>query len=186
MNRPDASAASVPAGPYAALEAMQSFCSGDADSGASPTRPSDAPALVFVVGDLHWALPQRWVVEVMRLPRLMRIPNAPEGLLGMVNLRGALVPVLGAGSLLGLSAGTGKETTVVVLRQGRQWVALAVDQILGLQRFAGLLRPEVPPSSLAPAARWLGVLGRHDGAAVGLVDWPALLLPSGGPRANAT
>lgn len=176
---------SVRSGPYAALEAMEAFCSGVSVGGTSLARTSNAPALVFATGGRQWALPQRWVVEVMRLPRLMRIPNAPEGLLGMVNLRGALVPVLGAGSLLGLNTGIGGETTVVVLRQGRQWVGLAVERLLGLQSLPAELRPDVPSSLLAPSARWLGAVGQHDGAPVGLVDWPALLRPSEGHRADA-
>jgi len=173
-----------PADPYAALEAMESFCNGQSGGGTF-ARMSHAPALVFETGGRKWALPQRWVVEVMRLPRLMRIPNAPEGLVGMVNLRGTLVPVLGAAALLGLNAGPGGEPAVVVLRQGRQWVGLAVAQVLGLQSFPGGLRREAPPPLLAPAARWLGVAGRHGGAPVGLVDWPLLLRPGDGDRADA-
>ncbi|HMM45999.1 MAG TPA: chemotaxis protein CheW [Candidatus Macondimonas sp.] len=186
MNQLLAAAMTVRIGPYAALEAMESYCSGGSGTVDTPARTNHVPALIFAAANRKWALPQRWVAEVMRLPRRVRIPNAPEGLLGMVNLRGALVPVLDAGFLLGLHGGSGAETTVIVLRQGRQWVGLAVGQILGLQNFPAELRRDVPPSGLSPSARWLGVIGQHAGAPVGLVDWPMLLRLPHPAHTNAT
>ena len=186
MNQAVAAAMTVRAGPYAALKAMESFCNGGSGTVDASAGTNHVPALIFAAGNRKWALPQRWVVEVMRLPRRMRIPNAPEGLLGMVNLRGALVPVLDAGFLLGLHSGSGAETTVIVLRQGRQWVGLAVGQILGLQNFPAELRRDAPPSILSPSVRWLGVIGQHAGTPVGLVDWPTLLRLPHPPQTNAT
>jgi purine-binding chemotaxis protein CheW len=41
------------------------------------------------------------VAEVIRAPRITRMPHAPPGLLGVTHLRGVVLPVVSLGSLLG-------------------------------------------------------------------------------------
>ncbi len=50
--------------------------------------------IVFAIGRNLYALELRWVHEVVSLPYVTRVPTAPAGVLGAVNVRGAIVPVI--------------------------------------------------------------------------------------------
>ena len=100
----------------------------------SEPRPAAGRAplrfLTFRVEAGHYALPAEAVAEVVRLPALARLPQAPAGLLGIGNLRGTALPVASARALLGRAEAPAPLATAraIVLR-GESPVALAVDGV---------------------------------------------------------
>lgn len=96
--------------------------------------PSSAPAAVirsctFRVGADCFALDADHVTEVIREGHVARVPLAPEGLLGLVHLRGRIVPIVDLASRLGVSRVGGPGTHLIVEVQGDHY-GLLVDEIL--------------------------------------------------------
>ena len=58
--------------------------------------------LVFRLAGEQYALPVPDVAEVVPRASLTRLPGAPDGILGMLRLRGALLPVVDLRTRLGL------------------------------------------------------------------------------------
>jgi purine-binding chemotaxis protein CheW len=87
--------------------------------------------LTFQVAGQLYALPAQQVAEVIRLPAVARVPQAPRGLLGLANLRGNVLPVASLQGLLGGEATTDAATRAIVL-DGAAPVALAVDVVEAL------------------------------------------------------
>ena len=85
---------------------------------------SAAQHLTFRVGGSHLALPIEGVREVARMPRLSRVLHAPPALLGLVNFRGTVIPVLSAAALL--ESGGGELSRLIVIDTG-ELLGLAVD-----------------------------------------------------------
>lgn len=79
-------------------------------------------------GRLEWALADSAVREVAAMVPLARIPGAPAAVLGLGNLRGAMVTVVDTRRLLG-QAGDGELAAVVVIEAGGRRVGLAVDEV---------------------------------------------------------
>lgn len=81
-----------------------------------------------------YALGAEQVSEVIRLPALARVPQAPKGLLGLANLRGSVLPVASLRGLLGIveadAVAPGAARAVVL--DGAAPMALAVDSIEAL------------------------------------------------------
>jgi purine-binding chemotaxis protein CheW len=75
------------------------------------------------------SLPAQAVAEVIKRPRLTRMPHAPPGLLGVAHLRGVVLPVVSLGQMLGLDGEDGDR--VVVLRRDPP-VGLVVDGVEAL------------------------------------------------------
>src|SRR5580704_15871007 len=99
-----------------------------------PTRSSSRMAerfLTFRVGSELYALPAQQVAEIIRLPAVAHVPQAPRGLLGLANLRGNVLPVASLQGLLGGAATTETATRAIVL-DGAAPVALAVDVVEAL------------------------------------------------------
>ena len=81
---------------------------------AAPTQH-----LTVRAGDARVSMAADSVAEVIRTPRITRLPNGPPGLLGVAHLRGVVLPVVSLGALLG-DGPISEATRVVVLRaEGR-------------------------------------------------------------------
>jgi purine-binding chemotaxis protein CheW len=87
--------------------------------------------LTFRVDGQLYALPANQVVEVIRLPEMARVPQAPKGLLGLANLRGSVLPVASVRGLVGAEESAEATTRAIVL-DGAAPVALAVDVVEAL------------------------------------------------------
>ena len=87
--------------------------------------------LTFRVNGELYALPANQVAEVIRVPGVARVPQAPKGLLGLANLRGDVLPVASARGLLGADEAAEATTRAIVL-DGAAPVALAVDAVEAL------------------------------------------------------
>ena len=87
--------------------------------------------LVFQLADRVYALPAETVAEVIQIPATARVPQAPRALIGVANLRGAVLPVVSLRALLDLEGGPGAASRAIVLDGGAP-VAILVDAIDGL------------------------------------------------------
>jgi purine-binding chemotaxis protein CheW len=87
--------------------------------------------LTFRVDGELYALPANQVAEVIRLPAVARVPQAPKGLLGLANLRGSVLPVASVRGLVGVEESAEATTRAIVL-DGAAPVALAVDVVEAL------------------------------------------------------
>lgn len=93
----------------------------------------DFQALTVAVAGEQVAIPANDVAEVIRHPAVTRIPHSPKGLVGVANLRGAVIPIVSLASLLGNeSAGPTSRRVVVVGKD--QPVGLTVDDVCSLER----------------------------------------------------
>jgi chemotaxis signal transduction protein len=80
--------------------------------------------IVFAIGRNLYALELRWVREVVTLPHVTRVPTAPRGVLGAVNVRGAIVPVID------VEAVTRRQGAGRAARAGDGSILLEVDDAL--------------------------------------------------------
>jgi len=171
--------------PFAALCALERSCNPLALAAPPRESPADLSwnspeqALIFDVGGMLWALPRPWIREVIRQPRLTRIPNAAAELQGLINLRGILVPVLDLAMLLGLAGSTTAPAVVICLQQGRQVVGLGARKVLGLRNMTAGLQRDVPAPGVTCPHAWCGALALQPGLWAGVLDWPGLLAFSG-------
>ena len=107
--------------------------------------------LTFPLGGTLYALPAEYVLEVIHIPAVARVPHSPPSLLGIANLRGAVLPLVSLRELLGLDAGSAAAaaTKAIVLDAGTH-LALAVESVDALVAVAED-RIEVRESELSAA-----------------------------------
>ena len=73
--------------------------------------------LLFGLNTDRYAIDARQVVEVLPLLRITRVPQAPQGVAGMFNYRGAPVPVIDLAALtLGRPSHASLSTRLIVVR----------------------------------------------------------------------
>ncbi|NPV22042.1 chemotaxis protein CheW [Bradyrhizobium aeschynomenes] len=96
----------------------------------------DPRFLTFRSAGHLYAVPADSVSEVMRLPAIARVPQAPQSLMGLANLRGSVLPVASVRALLGRSEAAATPASRLIVLQGTSPVALAVDEVSDLVRIA--------------------------------------------------
>ncbi len=108
--------------------------------------------LCFQVGERLFALDIMVIGEILRNQTVTPVPGAPGHVLGVVNLRGELLPAVDLGRMLGCSPGQpggDRETKLVVVRAGGRSAGLLVDAVLEVVRVpCGELKP-VPGATAA-------------------------------------
>ncbi|HXC79094.1 MAG TPA: chemotaxis protein CheW [Candidatus Acidoferrum sp.] len=103
--------------------------------------------LVVAVNDGFFAVPMATVHQVLRHPKVTRVPLSPPGLLGVVNVRGEIVPFLDAAVLTG--TGNLSEPPFAVLVSGEgEMVALAAEGLPIAADFEAPVGPGTQPGEL--------------------------------------
>ena len=147
---------------------------------AESPEADDAPApevLLLRIGDQEWALPATAAQEVVRWRPATRVPGAPSWVVGLVNLRGAVVPVADltfrlSGRPVNRAAGW-----IVLVEDGARRGGFLVCTVRDVRTVAESL-PDAPTPAGAPArgaVRVARMEGEAEEATVPLLD-PAILL----------
>jgi purine-binding chemotaxis protein CheW len=72
--------------------------------------------LTFALGDEKFAISVDYVQEVVEIEQVTKVPNAPQYMLGIINLRGKVLPLLDTRLKLGLSKTTiTKKSRIMVI-----------------------------------------------------------------------
>jgi len=86
--------------------------------------------LTFSVGDEEYACDILSVQEIRAMTQITPIPNAPDYVRGVMNLRGIVVPVISLRAMLGVPGPEdGKFRVIVVVTVGVKVVGLLVDAV---------------------------------------------------------
>ena len=128
--------------------------------------PKVGDELVTVaVGEQQFAIEIMSVREIRGWTASTPLPNAAAHFLGMINLRGVILPVIDLRACLGLGATeVARSSVVVVVQSGERQVGLLVDGVCDILRVTdGLIQP--PPDMGASGAQDLvsGVMTTDQG-----------------------
>jgi len=118
--------------------------------------------LLFRCGGQVLAVEAGVVREILAASEPTRIPGSSPAVLGLVNVRGTLVPVVDAAQAVGLPGPSPRGTLVIVERHGRP-VGLAVDEVLDLVSVsaASLDEGRALPGVRPDLVRAVGSAGGH-------------------------
>lgn len=103
----------------------------------------------FRVGGHSFAIDSEGVAEVLHSAALTPVPLAPEAIVGLLHLRGRIVPVIDMRRRLELSAAPGAAAPAhLVVRRAEDWYSLLVDEVLDVHA--------IPRAGIEPHASSVG------------------------------
>ncbi len=137
---------------------------------------ADHEYLTFALGDEEYGVDILKVQEIRGVEQITRLPDAPEFIKGVINLRGLIVPVVDMRLKFRLSQARYDETTVmVVLVVAGRTIGIVVDGVSDVLR----LQPEqvrpVPDLGSAIDRQFLTGLGMIDERMLILLDIERLM-----------
>ena len=101
--------------------------------------------VVFVLDKEEYAVPIHEVREVLKIPKITPVPNSPSFILGVINLRGKIVPVLDVEKRFNLVRDdTGTVPEHVMITEGQDGTPFGVQ----VDRVSGVLK--VPENMIQP------------------------------------
>ena len=99
----------------------------------------------FKIGDEEFGVDILSVQEINRMSQITKVPNTPEFIEGVINLRGRIIPVIDLRVKLGMvRKDHGKNTRIVVVELKGQTIGFIVDEVSEVLRIPKEIT-EAPP-----------------------------------------
>ncbi len=117
-------------------------------SRSAPEKAEQIKELViFRIGREDFGVDILMVQEIIRLPEVTPIPNAPGFIVGVINLRGRIIPVIDLRQRLKISGnepeGDNRKTRVLIVEINSRVTGFVVDTVVGILK--------TPLSEIEPA-----------------------------------
>jgi purine-binding chemotaxis protein CheW len=125
----------------------------------------------LIIGQEEFLLPISTVREIIMLSPITYVPNSPEFIDGVINLRGNILPVINMRKVMRIGRGTGEGSVrVIIARYEGITFGLLVD---GITYVVSLLPQEIENQSLpgkGTGAEFIGSISKHGNKVAGILD----------------
>lgn len=131
----------------------------------------------FMIGEEEFGVDILKVQEINRMSDVTRVPNAPEYVDGVINLRGKVIPIIDLRRRFGIERRDhDKNTRIVVVQLQGKVVGFVVDAVREVLRIPGSVT-EPPPAAVADVnSEYITAVGKLDDRLLILLDLEKVLL----------
>ena len=147
-----------------------------ANVAAAAVGIADRQFISFAIGGDQYGVDIMAVREIKGWSEITHLPRQPDYMRGVLNLRGAMVPIIDLRCRFG--QGTTETTplhVVIVVQIGPRMVGLLADRVLDIISFEASQVQAVPRITAASRLDFLSGLVTVDGAMIALIDISNLL-----------
>ena len=137
--------------------------------------------VLFSLGDQMFAAPIANVFELSLPPDVIMVPNTPQWMLGVANMRGEIISIVDLMGFLNMSQENQKKPSRMIIAQTndrQMMLGLTVDRINGIQYFAADEILPVPQKAPGQSAAYLKGAFAHEDTMVAIFDLEKLLQSS--------
>ena len=143
---------------------------------SSSTPNAAGEYLTFTLGDEHYGVDILKVQEIRGYDAVTRLPDAPEYIKGVINLRGTIVPVIDLRLKLRLAeARYDSFTVMIVLNVENRVVGIVVDSVSDVVPLLAEQVRATPEFGAAVDTRFIAGIGTLDERMLILLDIETLL-----------
>ena len=136
----------------------------------------DIQIVGFRIGRETFGLPIAMVREIVRVPEITAVPNAPDYIEGVINLRGIIVPIVDMRIKFHLGrVEYDHQTVVIILNVAHRVVGMVVDGVSDVLTLAVDQIMPAPEFGATLTTEYLTGLGTVDGRMLILMDIEKLM-----------
>lgn len=137
------------------------------------TEATDSQYVTFALGSQTYGLNVGDAIEVIRLVAMAEPPEAPPYVMGLINIRGRVVPIVDMRLRLGMEpADYSLATPILVVRVNALTVGLIVDKVSEVLTLSGGMIE--PPDGAFSQSRVVSGVAKIDAKLIFLLDLPGL------------
>lgn len=137
------------------------------------TPEGEVEAIIFSLDNEDYAVDIHQVKEVIKVRELTVVPKAPRDIMGVISLRGVVIPVMNLRERLGMPMKNSGER-IIIVADGTGLLGLLVDTVRNVVRVAEK-SIEPPPSINTIDGELIRGVGRHKGGMFILIDMKKML-----------
>ena len=145
------------------------------------TEAEKSQYVVVRLGNEQYGIDIRYVENIVRMQRITRVPKMPDYLVGIINLRGEVFPVMSLRIKMNLEQDVyEKKSRIIVLKTaGEGNLGVIVDEVSEVVTLEGTQVDKVDDLKLEGKAFVAGVGKRENGDLISLLDLSMITLEEG-------
>ncbi len=133
----------------------------------------------FMIGDEEYGVDILLVQEIIRMLQVTKVPNAPDYVDGVINLRGRIIPVIDLRCKLGIERKEhDKNTRIVVVEVSGKTVGFIVDAVTEVLRIPESITEAPPEIVTGVNSEYIKAVGKLEDRLLILVDIEKMLAAS--------
>lgn len=130
----------------------------------------------FMIGDEEYGVDILMVQEIIRMMQVTKVPNAPDFVDGVINLRGRIIPVIDLRCKLGLSRKEhDKNTRIIVVEVSGKTVGFIVDAVTEVLRIPANITEPPPDLITSVNSEFIKAVGKLEDRLLILIDLEKIL-----------
>ena len=130
----------------------------------------------FKIGNEEFGVDILKVQEINRMLQITKVPNAPEFVDGVINLRGRIIPIIDLRVRLGMvKREHDKSTRIVVVELNGKTVGFIVDEVSEVLRIPMSITEPPPPMVAGINADYITAVGKLEDRLLILLDMEKIL-----------
>ncbi len=86
----------------------------------------------FMIGENEYALDISEVQEVVKYQEVTPLPKVPDFILGVINLRGKIIPIIDLGKRIGIEDKKENSKKIIIVKKNNELYGLLVDKVKGV------------------------------------------------------
>ncbi len=135
--------------------------------------------VTFKLGQEEYAVDIQYVQEIIRIQEITQVPDIPDFVEGIINLRGKIIPIIDLQKRFKLKKYNDSEKTrIVVVEQNEKIIGLTVNSVKEVLNIS-TDKIEPPPSTVAGIGKeYLKGIGNLENRLLILLDLNSILLES--------
>ena len=146
----------------------------------------DVQLVIFKLANEDYGLPIQKVQEINRMVPVTKLPQTPEFMEGIINLRGRVMPVVDLRKRFGLVAKPAEDDTrIMIIDIGGQTVGIIVDAVNEVVQMPGA-SIDPPPPTFILEAQYIEGIGKMEDRLVILLNIDRILTSQEAIQLKAT
>lgn len=131
--------------------------------------------VVFKLAQEEYGLDILIVNAIETFSGVVPVPNAPNYILGILNLRGDVIPVFSLRAKFGMPETTTENSQLIITRTNDMMVGFKVDAVCGIEEFDTKDLNEVPSIIRNERTKYAKEVANKDGKMILLLDHTGIL-----------
>ncbi len=86
--------------------------------------------VLFKIGKNTWGIELLLVQEIIKPVPITEVPKAPRGVMGVINLRGEVVPMINLADVMGFEFEKSKKNRVLIVKIGTRTFGFLIEELL--------------------------------------------------------
>jgi len=142
---------------------------------SAETKDHNSPGILqlvgFLIGNEEYAVDILKVQEINRIVQITKVPNSPDFVEGVINLRGKVIPILD----LRIRMGIGKKeqdsrTRIIVVEVAQKTIGFIVDEVTEVLRIPDNIIEPPPDIVMVKKSEFITGVGKLEDRLLILID----------------